>query len=142
MWGAFGSVGALVAKGGEGGDKEMEKLFIGGEGFDGGVKIIVQLVLEDAGGFAKSLATFSEEGDFGNGAYGFGGVVEGLVWVLGWVEEMIEVGVSEGGKVDSGILLEILDEEIEKGDGTVERAGGSFDGPFRDGLGSFCGWSF
>lgn len=97
------------------------------------------LALEDAGGFAEGLTAFSEEGDFGSGACGFGGVVEGFVWVLGWVEEMIEVGVSEGGEIEGGILLEILDEEIEKGDGAVERAGGRFDSPFRDGLGSFCG---
>lgn len=137
MRGAFGSVGALVAEGGEGGDKEMEKLFVGGEVLDGSVKIIVQLVLEDAGGFAKSLTTFGEEGDFGSEACGFGGVVEELVWVLGCVEEVIEVGVSEGEKIEGGILLEILDEEIEKGDGAVERAGGSFDSPF---LGRAIGW--
>lgn len=50
------------------------------------------------------------------------------------MEEVVEVGVGEGGEVKGGILLEVRDEEIEEGNGAVEWSGGSLDGPFLRGF--------
>lgn len=135
MRGGFGDVGALVAEGGEGGDEEMKKLFVGGEVLDGSVKIIVQFFMKNTGGFAEDLAAFGEERDCGGSFGGVGGVRDGY-GVCG-VEEVIKVGVGETGEVEGGILLEVLDEEIEESDGAVERAGGCLNGPF---LERACRW--
>lgn len=107
LWG----VGALVAEGGKGGDEKMKKLLVGGKILDGGVKIIVQFFVENAGGFAEGLTAFGEERNLGGGAVGSYGVCG--------MEEVIEVGVGETGKVEGGVVLEILDEEIEESDGAV-----------------------
>lgn len=56
-------VGALVAEGGEGGDEEMEKLFVGGEVFDGGVEVVAKLFAEDTGSCAEGFGAGGEKGD-------------------------------------------------------------------------------
>lgn len=79
----------------------MKKLFVGGEVLDGGVKIIVQFFVENAGGFAEGLAAFGEEGNFRGGVAGGYGVCG--------MEEVIKVGVGKGGEVEGGVVLKILD---------------------------------
>lgn len=128
LWG----VGALVAEGGESGDEETKKLLVGGKILDGGVKIIVQFFVENARGFAEGLTAFGKERDFGDGVGG----VRGGYGVCG-MEEVIKVGVGKGGEVKGGVVLKILDEEVEESNGAVERAGGSLDGPF---FGKAIGW--
>lgn len=109
---------------------------------DGGVKIIVQFFVENAGGFAEGLAAFGEEGNLGDWVRSCGGgcgavLACGVRWICNGMEEMIEVSIGKGGEVEGGVVFKILNEEIEESDGAVERAGGSLDGPF---FGKTIGW--
>lgn len=135
----FRSVNALVAEGGEGGDEEMEKLLVGSEVFDGSVKVVIELLMEDARSYAEGFDALGEKRDFRGVIRGIGRVVGVACWVFGWVEEVIKIGVGEGGEIEGGVVLEVFDEEIEECDGAVERAGRGLDGPLFVGLGSF--WS-
>ena len=65
-WGGDRSIGALVSEGRKSSNKEMEKLVVGGEVFDGGVKVVIEFVTEDVGGFAEGSSTGGEERDFWN----------------------------------------------------------------------------
>lgn len=55
------------------------------------------------------------------------------------MEEVIKVGIGKVREVESGILSEVVDEEIEEGDGAVERIGRGLDGPLLSVFGGFCG---
>jgi hypothetical protein len=81
----MGGVGALVAERGESSDEEVKKLFVGGEVLDRTIEIVVKFCVEDVGGFTEGGGAFGEEGDFSEG--------------VGGMEEVVEVGVGEGGEI-------------------------------------------
>ncbi len=78
----------MVAEGGKSGDKEMEKLFVGGEVFDGGVKVVVELFVKDMRSLAEDFRAFGEERDFW--LVGRDGVI-----MIVRMEEVVEVGVGK-----------------------------------------------
>lgn len=81
-------VSALVAEGGKSGDKEMEKLFVSGEVFDGGVKVVAELFAKDMRSLAEDFRAFGEERDFW--LVGRDGVI-----MIVRMEEVVEVGVGK-----------------------------------------------
>ena len=133
---------ALVAEGRKSGDEEMEKLLVGGEVFDGGIEVVIELVAEDSGSCAEDVGAFGEKGNFWS-LWFIDWVVCGMAsWVVCrmvvWVEEVVEVGVGEGGEIEGGVLLEMSNENIKEGDGAVEWAGRGLDGPFSRRLEAVC----